>query len=856
MTTQEAIQNAERILGRKVVRVMNPYALPHPDLTFLRNATRRSIASYFDNDDGSVHIYVKDPLIKNLSEIVFQESLYRVTAELGPEGLLRTPEQWYLFEKWDSVSGAAAKEAARVVNDYSKEGQRHIQHILTLIGVKDEYQNILALCNGMKSFNDKAMKRDAINEGNVEVLAELMKQTLAGESKSKSVSFGKAEGPWLDVGYPELNITASVDSVRKCIEKSGFSSEQEYAAFIEAVRKPIAVLKYGRKDIFSLVLDIKDSNNEFICVNVSKPDILKTNIERNNIRYPSVCVSGFPSLSESSLLRALSYQKRENGKIIDTNLVYVTKKEGLMYSSRLLDVVRSFTKDIIKKASLGPRRCANLDVTTETLSIGSANIDNVFETTKKFLDTPQDSEEEKEYKKATPSERRVGAQDATTGGLNIGSAKIDNVFESVKKSFDIPFDVQKENAINNITECRNIGQSRSVAQKIAEEINAQEVLEGVRENVVVTTADPRAAALTAFSEDALEAFRADGIVDAGTLKDTVLKMQEAAFVERYGARAWNDALDFLEGRALITLNALRKPPVDLAAARQDFEGERVRDFKEVMLRTPGNLVAGSVAMPRFPTGELAIGSDAHYMAARIVTTPRWEGCSLFVFQEDLDSYGLSLTSNADPVLSGTFGSAAYNLMDTDMSPMLRDEIMRLASDTPAFPVTAVTQMRSILPSAGVMDASQMQGLQNYLDRSWRNVTNGYELGARKNSLETLIMKASARLEKKLDPSGLMRGFGFPEESIRMLVTKGEAVVMGKIHTNKESSSKGPGSPRRACFKIKVVDGKVKAYTMGGVEIADTLKAALSKPDLSKDSLAAFEARTLRFQQQIGGKGLK
>ena len=95
--------------------------------------------------------------------------------------------------------------------------------------------------------------------------------------------------------------------------------------------------------------------------------------------------------------------------------MHVVVKNGSRNSSRLLDIVRGSTEGMIKKASPGPRRCANLGVTTETLKIGSAKIDNVFETSKRSSDAPQDSEDEKGYKKAAPNGIRNGVHILTLG---------------------------------------------------------------------------------------------------------------------------------------------------------------------------------------------------------------------------------------------------------------------------------------------------------------------------------------------------------------------------------------------------------------------------------------------------------
>ena len=95
--------------------------------------------------------------------------------------------------------------------------------------------------------------------------------------------------------------------------------------------------------------------------------------------------------------------------------MHVVVKNGSRNSSRLLDIVRGATEGMIKKASLGPRRCANLDGTTETLSIGSTKVDNVFEISKRSSDAPQDSEDEKGYKKAAPNGIRNGVHILTLG---------------------------------------------------------------------------------------------------------------------------------------------------------------------------------------------------------------------------------------------------------------------------------------------------------------------------------------------------------------------------------------------------------------------------------------------------------
>lgn len=84
--------------------------------------------------------------------------------------------------------------------------------------------------------------------------------------------------------------------------------------------------------------------------------------------------------------------------------MHVVVKNGSRNSSRLLDIVRSSTEGMIKKASLGPRRS----------------------------DATRDSEEENGYKKGGPQRHKERSPYTNVGGLKIGSAKVSNTFDSAK----------------------------------------------------------------------------------------------------------------------------------------------------------------------------------------------------------------------------------------------------------------------------------------------------------------------------------------------------------------------------------------------------------------------------------------
>ena len=343
-----------------------------------------------------------------------------------------------------------------------------------------------------------------------------------------------------------------------------------------------------------------------------------------------------------------------------------------------------------------------------------------------------------------------------------------------------------------------------------------------------------------------------GIVDAASLRDSMLAMRRKGFVEAYGAKAWASSLSFMESLGQMTPAMVRPRPLDVANVKDDFDAVRLENLRESLNALPGDLAQGVLIMPRGVDGTVMQGSDTHYMVARMATTPQWQGCPVFIPASKMETYGLSPIPDAEPVLSKKEGEAMYNLMDTDMNGILKEEVLAASKMRPrAVPASLLTQTLSVRQ----MTADIAPQTTDYLDRTWKNMSSFKDDAVIGPSLEDLLLTARQKVEKTLDPKDSLRKYGFPEGMMAQVMEKGDVKFTGNILV-RPSDGISRDETRKVSVRLRLLDGTIRVCTPGGHPVGESLAGALKSAKLDDASLSRMDRFFIQNKQNdIQQKGL-
>lgn len=237
----------------------------------------------------------------------------------------------------------------------------------------------------------------------------------------------------------------------------------------------------------------------------------------------------------------------------------------------------------------------------------------------------------------------------------------------------------------------------------------------------------------------------------------------------------------------------------------------------------------------------------------MVSSPQWKGCPVFIPASVMQDYRLSANSNAACAYSSTIGEPVYNLMDTNMSPLLKEEVLAtVQNDAKAVPAEVVSQILSFAGSRKDLSIEQVQDVEKAWS-AYRPLKMEDKVG---KPLEDILYAARKKVEKRIDPKGLLRKYAFPENKIIELVDKGESEVKEKILV-RPSTGIGDDKYRDVHLRLRIIGGLVRVCTPGRNVVGSSLQEALKNSPLDAAALSRIDRFILQTQQNKDKKnGIK
>ncbi len=820
-TFKQACETLTAILGYEVVPARNIHVLDKDALSadFFRMIKRYGSASYFNKETKKLTVFIESPGEDPLTRVA-QLSAYAIVSALGPAALLPTERHVRDFNGKTGVERTPeeAREALLACSDYSGENLIMMTQALRAAGLPCDDTVLRSAINGMRHYYGERLS-EAVQARDYAALASLATVACRGQEEGR-IHMGASSPMWLDMGYPALDLSVKKKAFLDMLGDAGFTPEDIVEKdLIRHVNEPMAMLK-EKNGGYKAVLPVVDADGEFLTYSIHSPEQMA---EFDAVTMLSI--RGFGHIHPDALLKRLAWKSPEDNTVI----AYLRKKEGTMHSYVISDVLRDIRNGKDKKATPALRRVEAQDATDGGLKY-DANIETSGETSKNNL-TFSD-------KKATPALRRVEAQDATDGGLKL-DANISDLEETTKNKDHVfvPLtpaerDFLLERAARNVEAHKNDHSLDAVDAAIAEAVQAAEAPQG---DAVSEDPMDRALPADAFSFGIRAKLADEGIRDAGALSAAMTSLHENGFTERFGAKAWASSVAFMTSLGLMTPKMLRPLPLDVASV-MDFGAERLRNLRESLRALPRNLAQGVVQVPRAADATVFPGSDMHYLLARLATTPDWKGCPIFIAASQLPAYGLSPADGAEPALSATAGEAVYNLMDTDMSPLLKEEVLlRAKAGAKAVPASIVTQAISVSTMTEDIAAQAV----SHLDRTWDGMSTlrrGDTCGA---SLEDILMKARHNVERMIDPRKALQKYGFPEAVVTELIDKGDVCYKGPILTRPDNGISTP-QQRIVNIRLRILDGEARLCTPAGNPVGNSLINALKDVKLDAATLGRVD----------------
>ncbi len=280
---------------------------------------------------------------------------------------------------------------------------------------------------------------------------------------------------------------------------------------------------------------------------------------------------------------------------------------------------------------------------------------------------------------------------------------------------------------------------------------------------------------------------------------------------------------------------LTDPATKIKENEKDFVSLRLDDIKNALTLLRKDVAQGSILMPRDVNGVVFRGSDTHYLFCKMATTQQWKGCPVFIPESALKTFGLSACEVACPAFSASCGENVYNLMDTDMSPLLKKEILMLIQEKPkAVPAEVVTQVLSFCPDTD-LSSDQVRDIVNIWASSPAANANE-KIG---QPLEDILYPARKKVEKHIDPRKALQKYGFPEAVVTELIDKGDVCYKGPILTRPDNGISTP-QQRIVNIRLRILDGEARLCTPAGNPVGNSLINALKDVKLDAATLGRVD----------------
>ncbi len=798
------------MLGRTVKFIRNIYAVM-PDSIALADYDKYGTACWKDSN-GIICVAEKYPHANPFAAI-FHRVINRLCSDEGPESLLKSKESMRRVallsgESPDDMSESDLRAFIMSCAHNGVNSRAIARNILRVAFHGTEMPDNLevAVCNGLSAYRGKMIK--AIIDGNdKKMMQKLAMETVSQYSGHLHVHLGAPEGPMRDMKYPDVNYVIDVKHVRDIAARIGMPAESMIeAGFLEAVKNPIVVIKDKiRTDTIAFVTFLASPQEKRDASGIASqggrdsgsdgtqqapillPSALKTdakldkNSERQNIfqKNDHFLVVNMPSpetvmkngssralsfgfMHVSSLARALAYKDRETGRV---NMLHVRRAADNKYTSDIVTTLRQWCD-----THEGP-------AAEEVLRVLPRLRDNVME----FRNPVNFEDVEKSLAKGAGSPLREAPAAARPANPFVDDGPLPDIDQTVARPavFGSPAGIRSE-----------------VKRRPLQERLATAIRHG------------------GFSKLAEKNLSAAGMACASDIKSFIANRGEEAFREKFGPKALRCANDWLSSLGLDTATYTQRQRISVNGAADDGHGLTVKDFFAALREFPKDTPAGSVAMPVGADGRPFTGADAYQLAARMANSPRWAGCNVFLDEKTMEAFGITPTPAAIavyPVSKG--GVPVYNLMDTSMYGGLKDRIReRLYEASPAVPTSMLRQLATYAP-AEMQDAGRIAA---HFDRSFAEMAKDVmAAGQKTDTFETAVMQETHSLEKKLDRYGYLRGYGFPEATLRKLFVSGTAPFHGEILTRRRRGTADEGhhiGTRRADVVLKLGEGGILMYT--------------------------------------------
>ena len=856
MTLEQACAEASRLLGRRVAPVRNPYVLTNPPQRFLRDVHERGAASFYEV--GDVFVHVPNPE-QRLNKVLCQ-SLYQISANEGPLGILRDDRQWQRLADSSFIAGDP-KLAVGSCTGYSPASLSLVGRVLEAAGVVPDDSLCRSVCNGLAVY-DKSILSKAISSGDSDALSRAMLSSMDGYDGKTYLHFGVAAGPWLDMKYPVKDITASANLLRKLSERSGMSvRDLASEGLVAKLRAPLAVLKSRHdENQVMMVLDMHDAAGDYITVFAPSA---KTASESEDT---SIRVTGFGSISETSLLKTLAWKHPEGDK---TNIIYLKKKEGSAVAYEIGDFIRRALRGDIKKSRAGAHRVVAQDDITSSLSC-TAKVQSFSEKTKKDEDIFEGD------KKSRAGAHRVVAQDGIAGSLK-RDAKVDT-FSEISKPDDrflvessqrkprprinrspVPqpepapalTPAEKEDlaafaarAKNNIEVHRNpknfaamdAGLFSGPGQPAEKPAQTPIPDAGVRRDEPVVRAHRRSVAerlAMPLPEKDFTAATLKKLLPAaptvGALAGLLRDVGDDGFRARYGPKALAAATRLLEAQGLRSVTLFQRRRVANAEARP-YEDVNAEDVFYRLREMPRGVAPGTLALPRRADGTPFVGSDAYHLVAAMANNPRWRGCNCFVTKDDLQALHLPLPPSAEPLYLK--GGAVYCLADVLPLRRTRDVAVALmAADAPPVPQPMLTQMDSYREPR---DREQAAAFARRFEASFDRMTEGALAAFPGRTLQQVLDIAVATAAREMEGMETLRSCTFPQDQASQLLLTGEVTYEGPLRMP-------DGGRQNVLLRLRVTpDATIEALTPKGRALGPVKDILAKKHNLSPERIRALD----------------
>lgn len=775
------------LLEREVNLIEDVRKMSPRDDAFIDSYEMRGIACRL-NEDGSLDVAVKPDRV-SLRNMLYA-AVYSICSIKGPEGILRSGHLMDEALRRTGMPSAALKimkdtdrrAAILACSNGDATDQDLARNILRVAFGWDDIPQTLerSVCDGFRTYRRAAIA-EVRRMGDPDVVRNLARDTLSPFSSHMHVHLGRPVGALRALKYPDIPVIIDAASIRRISQHAARSVPRLIdEGLIDELRNPMCVITNAKKpDSLTLVLNIRDARGAFVTVNVAAPKSVDAEGLSIRLFHPR-------DIFPSGLAKLLMYEE---------NIVYLRRSEATKYSADVLPVLKDIQKNGAPE-NAAPRKANDGD--------------------------------------------RVGLyQDDNTYVLN----SITKVIEKFNnpKNFD-ELDKILAAAVAK-SEARGIP---SPSEAIKEEVHEEAVKESHGEEKKVEAApavkSPLVFRLAApvergrFSKATLKKLQAAGISNAAAVKSRLYGPgAEERFVADFGKKAFRDANLWLDDLGLREVQHTARQKID-ATMSSDGKSLAVTDFFRAFKEFPDNVAPGLVAMPVGADGKVLSGIDAYQTAARVATNPRWQGCNMFFTKDDLATLGLSPTEAAEPVyMISHDGAPLWNLMDVDMSHEMKALISaRCREAAPAVPSAILRQISTYTPE----DRDDALSVAAHLDKTFLRMAA--EAGtAAIEPFDTILKNESAAREKRVDPFGLLRGYGFQPADIHSLMISGEVAVKGEINRRFSfgyMADSGLVAKRKVDITLRIEDDSLCIYDSRGNRIPGKAKDIFEDPSRSLDTV--------------------